>query len=418
MSDTNPPSPRAPRVAVLGSTYPRSHDDPAVPWQREAVGRTAAAGCEVTVVAPSFRGLRSHRIDGVEVVRFRYAPKRWETLTHDEGAPNKLRSPFFKLLAIPYLVCGFLAMFWLCLTRRFDVVHVHWPFPHGLMAWLPARLTGARIVSTCHGAELAMARNSGAVRRLLRFVLRKSDALVANSSHTANAVRKVAGDDVEIAVLPYGTTLKAPAPKPAAPNDTPLLLNCGRLIERKGLGYLLDALPLVLAEHPVKVVITGEGDCKESWQRKTTEMGLDHAVEWAGFVSNERLAELYATCDLYVHPSIHDSRGDTEGLGVVLVEALQNAKPVVASAVGGIVDVIKNRETGLLVPEKDPRALADAILEVIFDPGLGAQLGAGGLRHARAYFDWDRITARLVDIYRGPTGAAAATLRQTRPSAA
>lgn len=248
-----------------------------------------------------------------------------------------------------------------------------------------------------------MARNSGLVRKILRTVLRKSDALVANSSHTANEIRKVGGDDLEISILPYGTTVE-PRESAAEEKDAhhvPLLLNCGRLIERKGLGYLLKALPIVLKQRPVRVVITGEGDQKAGWQEMTTEMGLDDVVEWAGFVSNERLAELYSTCDVYVHPSIFDSRGDTEGLGVVLVEALQNAKPVVASAVGGIVDVIKDRDTGLLIPEKDEHALAAAILEVLDDPDLATELAENGLRHAESYFNWDRITSELSSVYQG-----------------
>jgi glycosyltransferase involved in cell wall biosynthesis len=107
-------------------------------------------------------------------------------------------------------------------------------------------------------------------------------------------------------------------------------------------------------------VITGEGDQKESIQLLVAEKGLQEHVEFAGFVSNERLGELYRTADLYVHPSIHDSRGDTEGLGVVLIEALANKRPVIACGVGGIVDVIQDGETGVLVEEKNSQALANA----------------------------------------------------------
>ena len=131
----------------------------------------------------------------------------------------------------------------------------------------------------------------------------------------------------------------------------------------------------------------------------TTELGLDHVVEWAGFVSSERLAELYHNCSCYVHPAIYDDRGDTEGLGVVLIEALRHRKPVVASGVGGIVDIIKHEQTGLLVPEKDSKALAEAVLRILADTAMANQLADQGFNFAQEVFDWDRIVKATIAVY-------------------
>ncbi len=389
------------KIAVLGSTYPRSHDDPGVPWQRETVNRCAKAGHEITVLAPSWKGLKDHEIDGVPVLRWRYAPKPLETLTHDEGAPNKQGSPLFKVFALTYIIFGVLAVFRWTLKHKFDVIHCHWPFPHGFMTLLPQKLLGTRIVMTCHGAELALGRKSGVIRRTLAWLLGTGDALCANSSHTANEVKKLANKEVYI--LPYGATVTAANAGETTPKvvDPPLLLNCGRLIQRKGLHFLLEALPKVLEKQRVQVVITGEGDCKEEWMALTTELGLDEVVEWAGFVSSERLADLYNTCTCYVHPAIFDDRGDTEGLGVVLIEALRHRKPVVASGVGGIVDIIKDEKTGLLVPEKDADALADAILRVLDNKGLATRLANQGFDFCQEVFDWDRIVKETTKVYAG-----------------
>ena len=392
------------RVAVLGSTYPRSDDDPGVPWQRTIVNHTVSAGHEVTVLAPSWRALGHHKIDGVLVKRWRYAPAKWETLTHDEGAPNKQGSPLFKLWALSYIVCGVIAVFWWSWRKKFDVLHVHWPFPHGLMSILPSKILGIRVVMTCHGAELALARRSGLIRKVLSWLLKSGDALCANSSHTASEIKKLC--DRHVHILPYGATVEAvETGEQCVPADPPLLLNCGRLIQRKGLHVLLRALPRMLEKKKVKVVITGEGDCKAEWMKLTTELGLDDVVEWAGFVSSERLAELYHTCTCYVHPAIFDDRGDTEGLGVVLIEALRHQKPVVASGVGGIVDVIKHEQTGLLVPEKDENALAEAILRILDDKVLAANLASQGFDYAREVFDWHRIVGETVSVYSGSVDA-------------
>jgi glycosyltransferase involved in cell wall biosynthesis len=392
--------PRLLRIAVLGSTYPRSDEDYEVPWLRESVNRMAARGHRVTVIAPSYCGLKSHLIDGIFVHRFRYAPARWEKLTHGEGAPNKLKKrPILKLLTLTYLLSGAWSAWKICREKGIDVLHVHWPFPHGLMALLPAWFNGVKVVSSCHSAEIALAAGSKLSIRLLSGCLRESAAVTANSRHTADLIRKISG--VEAQVIPYGATVQTEpeASVQADRPDMPLLLFSGRLIQRKGIQFLLRAMPLILAERRVRLIITGDGHCRAEWETLTRELGLADQVEFAGFVSKERLSELFRSCTIYVHPAIYDDRGDTEGLGVVLVEALRNRKPVVASRVGGIVDVIKDELTGLLVPEKDPGAIAKAILRLLDDPALARRLGDEGFAFATRYFDWETITDELEFVY-------------------
>jgi len=395
------------KIAVLGSTYARSQSDSQVPWLRESVNRLAALGHQMTVIVPSFEGLKNHFIDGVEVLRFRYAPRRFENLTHDEGAPNKLRNPLYQILAAPYIAMGALAAMRWARQRRFDVIHCHWPFPHGLMALPAARWSGAKVVAMCHGAELAMARRKPWVRKILKQCLLKSDVLACNSSHTQGEIERLCGR--QAAVIPYGATLRdaATAPEPKPPGDTATILFTGRHIQRKGVPFLLRALPAILQRRKVKLLITGDGDRRQEWEALARELQLGDAVQFLGIVSNERLGQLYRACDVYVLPAIFDDRGDTEGLGVVLIEALQNARPVVASAVGGIVDVIQHGKTGLLVPEKNPQALADAVLRLLDDPALAQRLGQQGRAEAERQFDWERITSETERLYRRALGGSA-----------
>lgn len=388
----------SPRIAIVTSTYARHHDDPQVPWMREQISHLKAQGLEVEVFAPTFEGLVSHEIDGVRVNRFRYGLRRMENVTHDEGAPNKARNLIFKLTVLCYLFFGTLAVFWWCLRKKIDVLHVHWPFPHALWSLLPQRLLGVKVLVMNHGAELALARNSKPIRSILGWLIRQADACCANSSHTANEVQSVSGR--EAIITPYGATVQAKDGGATKADEVPTLLFCGRLIQRKGIDVLLRALPEILCQKQVKVVITGEGDRKAEWQTLSNSLGLQDTVRFAGFVSDEELAELYQTSDLYVHPAIFDDKGDTEGLGVVLIEALAHKLPVVASGVGGIVDVIKNETTGLLVPEKDEHALANAIVRILNEPELARRLGEEGFRHVEQFFDWFRITDQMVTLYK------------------
>ena len=390
--------PRSLRIAILGSTYPRYQEDHEVPWLRESVRRLAARGHKVSVIAPAYLGSKDHEIDGVQVRRFRYAPARWEMLTHGEGAPNKLKkNPILKLLSLSYLVSGAWAAWKICRQERIDVLHVHWPFPHGLMALLPGWLLGCKVVYSCHSAEFALAAGSKLSTSLLAFCLHRSFAITANSTHTAGLVRQVSGREAQI--IPWGATIQVDPTANPIPQEIPLLLFSGRLIERKGVDYLLRAMSTILSRQKVRLVITGDGHCRPEWERLARSLGLGGAVAFAGFVSNAELSSLFRSCSIYVHPAIYDSKGDTEGQGVVLVEALSNRRPVVASAVGGIVDVIKDGETGLLVPEKNPDTLAKAVLRLLEDPDYARQLGEQGYAHVRSYFDWDRIMDQYDAIY-------------------
>jgi glycosyltransferase involved in cell wall biosynthesis len=351
----------------------------------------------MTVFAPSYEGCPSHVVDGVPVYRFRYFFKRWENLTHMQGAPNRIRNPFYLFVAFFYIVSGLVHAIWFCRKHRFDVIHVHWPFPHGIWGYAAGRVTGVPMVLSFHGAEILLSRKFFFVKFFLRHALRHARAEFCNSHYTAGELSKLT--DKPVQVVPFGTTVNArPAVKdPHKPVKD--LLFAGRLIDRKGLDYLLRAVPLIAAKVPIHLHVVGDGHRAQDWKALAHELGLDNEVTFHGVVSRAELEHYYARADLFVLPAIVDDRGDTEGLGVVLVEALSFRTPVVASAVGGIPDVIQHGETGLLVPEKDPARLAEAVLRLLGDRPLAERLAEQGLRHARDYFDWRRITQRVLQEY-------------------
>ena len=118
------------KVLVIGSVYPRFNEDAEVPWLRTSIAHLKKAGLQVQVLAPAYKGLKSHKIDGVKVNRFRYAPANLEMLTHEEGAPSKMASkPWLQLLAIPYIISGFFKCIASCRKWRPDIIHAHCPSP-------------------------------------------------------------------------------------------------------------------------------------------------------------------------------------------------------------------------------------------------------------------------------------------------
>ncbi|MEM7455573.1 MAG: glycosyltransferase family 4 protein, partial [Planctomycetota bacterium] len=272
------------KILVISSSYPRHQDDYAVPWMRETHRRLKEQGHEITVLAPTYKGLKSHLLDGIEVVRFRYAPKFLETLTHEEGATYRVRTAWRQLLALPYVLMGCLVAAWLGMTRRFDAIHVHWPFPHSVIGQVASFFNRCPLVVMSHGAEFALARRKKWIIPFLRQGLRAADLCIANSTDTASRVTELAGVDCE--VLPYGTTVNE-CTREIPPNDMPRVLFTGRLIERKGLEYLLQAVPEVVSKHKAKFIITGDGDQRPKLEALRKELGIEEHVEFVGFLSKE-----------------------------------------------------------------------------------------------------------------------------------
>jgi len=399
------------RVLYLVTNFARWEGDPHSPWLVEQALQLRERGVESAVLAPSYKGLGDHEIYGIPVYRFRYFPSRWENLTHLEGGPNKIKNPLYLPLILPYMFFGTLAVIRHCRRQRYDVLHVHWPLPQGIFGLVGQKISGARLVTSFHGAELLLTRRYPFLKPVLRYIIERSDAVSANSSFTASLVRELA--DVEVKVIPYGSTIVArevpsmavgPEPHPKRDEGWRILF-VGRLIERKGLPYLIEAMDLLLPGLPVQLDIVGAGDQRPLLERLVKDKGLAERVFFRGRIPYEELAELYAGCDVFVLPAIVDSRGDTEGLGVVLVEAMSYKKPVIATNVGGIPDIIRHNETGILVEQRDPQALAQAIEAVLTDDSWARELGQAGFAYVKEYFSWPRIVDQVMALYSPEAGA-------------
>ena len=393
------------RVLYLVTNFARWEGDPHSPWLVEQALQLRERGVESAVLAPSYQGLKDHEIYGIPVYRFRYFPSRWESLTHLEGGPNKIKNPLYLPLILPYLFFGTLAVIRHCRRQRYDVLHVHWPLPQGVFGWVGQKISGARLVTSFHGAELLLTRRYPFLKPVLRYIVERSDAISANSSFTARLVCQLA--DVEVKVIPYGSTIVTQEISPMAAGPEPYperderrrILFVGRLIERKGLPYLIEAMDLLPSGLPVRLDIVGAGDQRPLLERLVEDKGLAERVFFRGRIPYEELAELYAGCDVFVLPAIVDSRGDTEGLGVVLVEAMSYQKPVIATNVGGIPDIVRHNETGILVERRDPQALAQAIEAVLTDDPWARKLGKAGLAYVKEYFSWPRIVDQVMALY-------------------
>lgn len=391
------------------TAYPRRPGDVITPWMVQTIRRLRTRGVEVEVLAPAYRGSASQWVEGVRVHRFRYAPKRWETLTHDQTVPDRVRDkPLYLALVPGYLAAATAAAVRLARSGEFRVLHAFWPIPHGVIGLAAKRASGVPLVSTFFGVELTWLRSQfPALAPALRAVVRHSDAVTAISSYTA-ATLAAAVPGADPVVIPFGAAVEpsgeAVAPPVRKRADTAFeLLFVGRLVERKGLHVLLDALALLPPGREWRLRIVGDGPERQPLQQQAAALGFADRVRLDGFVSRETLAERFAACDAFVLPAVVDAKGDTEGLGVVLLEAMSYGKPVVASEAGGIVDIVRHGETGLLVPPGDAAALAGAVAQLRADAGGREAMGRAGQERLREHFSWNGVLDRLHRVYQSVT---------------
>jgi len=307
-----------------------------------------------------------------------------------------LRSKPWKWLLVP----GFLlAQTWATwrLVRRFrpQVIHAHWLLPQGMVVALLAKLTRVPpFLVTSHGADLYSLRG-----RLLdackRGVAVSSAAMTVVSTAMQAEVERVGMRPPRLEVLPMGVDLTGRfAPGAARERKRDRLLFVGRLVRKKGLTHLLDALPLVLARRPeASLTIVGFGPEETALRSQVERLGLSSKVEFLGAKPQAELPPLYRSACLFVAPFVRDAAGDQEGLPVALMEALACGCPVVAGDVAGIQDLLGAASADIRVDPRDTAALATAILASLDDPAA-AGARALKLRDAAAVrVDWTVVAA-------------------------
>lgn len=181
------------------------------------------------------------------------------------------------------------------------------------------------------------------------------------------------------------------------PHGAPLVGNIGALVPHKGQRHLIDAAALVVREVPdARFLILGEGELKPALEKQIADLALQKHVLLAGFRPD--VLSILKGFDLFVMPSV------TEGLGTSLLDAMACARPIIASRVGGIPEVVRHGETGLLVPPKDARDLAGAIIRLLLDPALAQKFAAAGLARVREKFSVERMVQETLAVYEALAG--------------
>ena len=384
------------KVLFLTHSFPRVDGDAAGSFVLRLAQALAAEDVQVRVVAPSATGLASHEsLGGVAVDRFRYAPRKYETLAYGGNMAAQVKESWSaKVTLVGFLGAEFRAG--VRARREFepDLVHAHWWFPNGLAAAWVSRMSGIPLVTTLHGTDVRMARNIPMSRPAYRHVMQQSAAVTAVSRWLSDEARSIVSIKPPI-VAPMPVRTELFFPESATPR-TRRLLFVGRLMAQKGIELLLDALAALPRDVGLDVV--GDGPDRAALEARAAELGVSGRVTFHGAVKQFELPALYRRAAALVVPS------SEEGLGLVAVEAQLCETPVVAFDSGGLPDVIQHDRTGILVGQQNSAALGAAIAGLLARADGGASLAGAGRLHALSTFAPESVARRYAEIYRDVVG--------------
>lgn len=393
-----------PRVLVLTSTFPRWENDTEPAFIFE-LSRRLTVSFDVTVLSPRTPGSkRKENMAGLRVIRFPYFFSQWEKLAmHGGGILNQLKTNPAYYLMVPFFLLGqLLAIIRLVRNEHFDLIHAHWLIPQGFIAALGMWIAGKNVPLLCtsHGGDLFALKGKG-LQRLKRRIMDKSAALTVVSKAMKKTVvdMGVAPDKVE--VIPMGVDLKGLfTPDPGVQRKTDELLFVGRLVEKKGVHFLLEAMPAVIKKHPtVRLILAGSGPMEQELRQQAQRLKISDKVSFLGMVSQTELPAMYRKATFAIFPFIVAKSGDQEGFGLVQVEAMGCECPVIAGDLPAIHDTVVHEENGLIFPSGNAQALADSIIKLLDDPGLRDRLAWEGRKSVVRNFDWEIIAGKYAEIY-------------------
>lgn len=367
-----------PKILVTASTFPR--------WINDTEPRFILDLCiamkryfEVTVLVPSCPEAKDIEVmEGINVIRYHYFPiHKWETLCYPGAILPRIKEKKVRIFLVPFLFLGL----WIKMTKiikDFDIIHAHWLIPQGIVQSFfekPYIVTG-------HGGDVTSL-NKGLIKKLKIKSLRNAAKVTVVSNALKEEIHKLVPES-EIYVRSMGCNVNEFSPQYKVHDyfqqgNKKVVLFVGRLAEKKGVTYLIDAMKTVDA----KLVIVGKGNLEVELKEQAKEQG--DKIVFLGPKTHQELKEIYASADVFAAPSITAKDGDKEGFGLVFLEAMASGLPVVGSNSGGIPEVVIDGQNGLLTEEKNASDIANKLNILLNDSKMYEKIKEGALDTARKY---------------------------------
>jgi phosphatidylinositol alpha-1,6-mannosyltransferase len=335
---------------------------------------------------------------------------------YDRDHPNSIhrlvlkRRPWIRPESFFIYAKLFLTSFWLALRQRVVAIFAGRALPEGLVALVVARLTGRLVLIYAHGEELT-SWGRGRKFQAMCFAMRRADYILSNSDHTRDTLINLLGVEPQRIILAY-PTVDENRFRPGLPagdlrnsiglnEKTRFILSVGRLQRRKGFDHVIRALPELLGQgQDIHYALIGIGDDFDYLQALAKDLGVADRVHLLGHVSYEDLPRWYNACDIFAMPN-RDINGDTEGFGLVFLEAAASGKPAIAGKAGGTGSAVVEGKTGLRVDGESVEEVAQAIKRLLCNHREAATMGANARTRVLDNFIHKRRVDQLRELILG-----------------
>lgn len=372
------------KLLITASTFPRWDNDTEPRFILD-YAKAMLAYYDVIVLVPMCPGAaKEEEFEGVKVVRYHYFPiHKAETLCYPGAIAARIKQKKARAFLVPFLLMSLRHAIKKTVRRYgIDVIHHHWFIPQGIVQGtikpkVPFIITG-------HGGDIGSF-NKGLFLKLKRKCIKRAAAVTVVSAALEDKVHTLIDSDVKCHIIPMGCDTKLFAPSNRVDNmwnqgSKRVVLFVGRLAQIKGVNYLIEAMNSV---DDAVLVIVGKGECEDALKEQAKSLG--DKVIFAGAKTHEELRDIYPSADVFVMPSITMPDGAKEGFGLTAIEAMASGLPVVGSNSGGIAEIIQDGYNGILVDEKNPDQIANAINELLSDDSRRAAMALSAVQTANQH---------------------------------
>lgn len=412
------------KVLITTSTLPISDDDkvPAFVKDQAIELKKQYPKMDIVIHAPhnSYSETKKKMSDSrhYREARFHYFwPRNWELLS-GRGILPALRQNKLLYLQIPFLFFfQFVSLLRLARKEKPDLLYAHWFTPQAINSALVSKFTGIPFMFTTHASDVSVWRKVPFSKKLVAWVCSRAGAYTAVSERTKGKLvaffdDKTWGRDFssKLSIIPMGVASDVPKISSSdiaaaqksfgIPRDKKYLLSLGRLAEKKGITYLLQAFSSLptSSKADIHLVIAGDGQLRPVLEKEAKQLGIK-SVTFTGYVHGKEKDAIFAMADYVCLPSIIDDSGDSEGFPVVVMESLAAGKVVIASDATGAEDILIDGETGYIFPQKTVKPLADKLISAIeLDPTRRNKMEKAA-KELATQFDWAKIAREHYEIF-------------------
>lgn len=386
------------KMLMMASTFPRWKNDSTAAFILE-LAKKLSGSFDVHVLAPHFSGAKKYEeFEGIKIHRFQYFwPESLEKLCYGGGIlPNIKNNKFLIIQAFILTICELIVGIKIIIKENIKIIHAFWLFPQGFVAMLLKMFLRTEYIVTSLGGDMFPFKTGN---KLFLWWYKK----IVNNAVYVTAVNSTFVQELQglrenkIFYIPNGVNIEKLKPMKNI-KKTRNILFVGRLAEKKGLQYLIEALSGVSEKLYDKLLVVGEGPLQSSLKEKVKELHLTKKISFLDSKPYEDLILLYNKCLLIVVPSITTAEGDREGFPTVYLDSMACGCPIITTDIEGIKSIIQNNKNGIIVKQKNSEALSKAIISLLNDEKLRMAISKKALEDVRKKYSWDVVSKEYIKL--------------------